>query len=204
MIVTARTGIAKPGLLSDAMLFPVGIVESMNTKFGVDFSLNIQVGGDPNAIHLVGRFDSMGDYQEFREAYMADSEFQEQFKQGAELADITEDAIGEIIIPAGGPDAYGVINRIQAISSNQPAAMEFFAGVCGLATEIIGSPVGLLRKITGDQSEVAFVISHPSLQAVYDAEAACLADERYLALYAESASFMVPNSIHSSIRQRIV
>ena len=187
MIVTARTGIAKPGLLSDAMLFTVGIVESMNTKFGVDFSLNIQVGGDPNAIHLVGRFDSMGDYQEFREAYMADSEFQEQFKQGAELADITEDAIGEIIIPAGGPDAYGVINRIQAISSNQPAAMEF-----------------LLRKITGDQSEVAFVISHPSLQAVYDAEAACLADERYLALYAESAPFMVPNSIHSSIRQRIV
>ena len=88
MIVTARKGIAKPGLLADAMLFTVGIVESMNTKFGVDFPLNIQVGGDPNAIHLVGRFDSMGDYQEFREAYMADSEFQEQFKQGSELADI--------------------------------------------------------------------------------------------------------------------
>ena len=204
MIVTARTGIAKPGLLSDAMLFTVGIVESMNTKFGVDFSLNIQVGGDPNAIHLVGRFDSMGDYQEFREAYMADSEFQEQFKQGSELADITEDAIGEIIIPAGGPDAYGVINRVQAISANQPAAMEFFAGVCGLATEITGNPVGLLRKITGDLSEVSFVASHSSLQAVYDAEAACLADERYLALYAESAAFMVPNSLDSSIRQRIV
>ena len=204
MIVTARTGIAKPGLLPDALLFTAGIVENMNSKFGVDFSLNIQVGGDPNAMHLVGRFDSMGDYQEFRGAYLADAEMSEQIKQGAELADITEDAIGEIIVPAGGPDAYGVINTLQAISTNQPAAMEFCAQVCGLATEIIGSPVGLLRRITGDLSEVSFVISHPSLQALYDAEAACLADERYLALYAESASFFVANSAVSSIRQRIV
>ena len=66
MIVTARTGIAKPGHLSDALLFTAGIVENMNSKFGVDFSINIEVGGDPNAMHLVGRFESMGDYQEFR------------------------------------------------------------------------------------------------------------------------------------------
>ena len=47
----------------------------------------------------------------------------------------------------------------------------------------------------------AFVIGHSSLQEIYDAEAACLADERYLALYGQSASFMVPNSldfIHST------
>ena len=43
MIVTARTGIAKPGLLPDALLFTAGIVENMNTKFGVDFSINIEV-----------------------------------------------------------------------------------------------------------------------------------------------------------------
>tara|TARA_B000000557_G_C20644245_1_gene387675 strand:- start:111 stop:722 length:612 start_codon:yes stop_codon:yes gene_type:complete len=203
MIVTARTGIAKPGHLSDALLFTAGIVENMNSKFGVDFSVNIEVGGDPNAMHLVGRFESMGDYQEFREAYMADAEMSEQIKQGAELADITEDILGEVIVPTE-RNAYGVINTLQAISTNQPAAMEFCAQVCGLASEIIGTPVGLLRRITGDLSMVSFVIGHSSLQAVYDAEAACLSDERYLALYAESASFMVPNSATASIRQRIV
>jgi len=204
MIVTGRTGIAKPGLLAEALLFTAGIVENMNSKFGVDFSLNIQVGGDPNAMHLVGRFDSMGDYQEFREAYLADPEMADQIKQGAELADITEDAIGEIIIPAGGKDAYGVINTLQAISTNQPAAMEFFGKVSALASEIIGTEVGLVRRITGDLSIVSFVVSHPSLQAIYDADAISLADERYLALYGESESFVVPNSLTSSIRQRIV
>ena len=34
-------------------LFTAGIVENMNQKFGVDFSVNIEVGGDPNAMHLV-------------------------------------------------------------------------------------------------------------------------------------------------------
>ena len=134
---------------------------------------------------------------------MADAEMSEQIKQGAELADITEDILGEVIVPTE-RNAYGVINTLQAISTNQPAAMEFCAQVCGLASEIIGTPVGLLRRITGDLSMVSFVIGHSSLQAVYDAEAACLSDERYLALYAESASFMVPNSATASIRQRIV
>ena len=49
---------------------------------------------------------------------------------------------------------------------------------------------------------ISFVIGHPSLQAVYDAEAACLADEDYLA-YTLNQPFMVPNSAHA-IRQRIV
>ena len=52
MIVTARTGIAKPGHLSDALLFTAGIVENMNSKFGVDFSVNIEVGGDLSLIHI--------------------------------------------------------------------------------------------------------------------------------------------------------
>ena len=203
MIITGRTGIAKPGLLAEATLFTAGIVESMNSKFGVDFSLAIDIGGDPNAMHLVGRFDSMNDYQEFRAAYMADPEMTEQIKEGAELADITQDRIGEVVIP-GVPDAYAVINNLQAISTNQPAAMEFFAQVCGLASEITGIQVGLVRMITGDLSEVAFVVGHPSLQSIYDAEAASLADERYLALYGQSEAFVVPNSLTSSIRQRVI
>ena len=117
MIITGRTGIAKPGLLAEATLFTAGIVESMNSKFGVDFSLGIDIGGDPNAMHLVGRFDSMNDYQEFRAAYMADPEMTEQIKEGAELADITQDRIGEFVIPSEA-DAYVVIYYVDAIFNN--------------------------------------------------------------------------------------
>ena len=87
---------------------------------------------------------------------------------------------------------------------DRPAAMEFFGQVCGLASEITGLQVGLVRMITGDLSEVAFVVGHSSLQSIYDAEAASLADERYLALYGQSEAFVVPNSLTSSIRQRIL
>ena len=117
MIITGTTRIPKPGLLAEATLFTAGIVESMNSKFGVDFSLAIDVGGDPNAMHLVGRFDSMNDYQEIRAAYIADPEMTEQIKEGAELADITQDRIGEVVIP-GDADAYAVINNLKAIYSN--------------------------------------------------------------------------------------
>ena len=82
--------------------------------------------------------------------------------------------------------------------------MEFFAQVCGLATEITGLQVGLVRMITGDISEVAFVVGHSSLQSIYDAEATSLADERYLALYGQSEPFIVQNSLTSSIRQRVI
>ena len=52
MIVTGRKGIAKPGLLADAIGFITNTVESMNQKFGVDFSVGVEVGGDPNAIYF--------------------------------------------------------------------------------------------------------------------------------------------------------
>ena len=76
---------------------------------------------------------------------MADAEMSEQIKEGAELADITEDRIGEILIPMK-PKCVCSDKYPQAISTNQPAAMEFFAQVCGLASEITGTPVGLLEE----------------------------------------------------------
>ena len=203
MIITGRTGIAKPGLLAEALMFTSGLVENMNQKFGVDFSVSVDVGGDPNAMHLVGRFNSMNDYQDFRTAYLSDPEMSAGMAEGAKLADITEDRLGELILPAGDPDAFGVINTLQAISTNQPAAMEFFTQVCGLFKEITGKDCGLVRMLTGDISEVAFVVSHSSLQDVYDSEAMALQDERYLALYGQSEAFVVPNSLTSQIRQRI-
>ena len=45
MIVTGRKGM-KPGLLADAIGFITNTVESMNQKFGVDFSVGVEVGGD--------------------------------------------------------------------------------------------------------------------------------------------------------------
>ena len=81
---------------------------------------------------------------------MADAEMSEQIKEGAELADITEDELEKLLIPMGERNAFAVINNLQAISTNQPAAMEFFAQVCGLASEITGIQVGLDRMITGD------------------------------------------------------
>ena len=93
MIVTGRKGIARPGLLADAIGFTTNIVESMNQKFGVDFSVSVEVGGDPNAIYLSGIFESMNDYQAFRLAYLSDAEMSSSFKEGANFADVVEDRI---------------------------------------------------------------------------------------------------------------
>ncbi|MAS57102.1 MAG: hypothetical protein CMA37_00625 [Euryarchaeota archaeon] len=204
MIITGRKGIAKPGLLADAIGFTSNIVQTMNQKFGVDFSVSVEVGGDPNAMYLTGRFDSMSDYQDFRLSYLSDEEMSSAFSEGANYADVVEDRLGEILIPMGEPQAFAQVNSIQAISTNQPAAMEFFAQICGLFKEITGKDLGLGRMLTGDNSQVAFVGSHESLQEIYDLEAACLADERWLSLYSQSEGLIVPNSLVVGFRQRII
>jgi len=204
MIVTGRKGIARPGLLADAIGFITNTVESMNQKFGVDFSVGVEVGGDPNAIYLSGTFESMNDYQAFRLAYSSDAEMASSFTEGANFATVVEDRLGEILIPMGERQPFAQVNTIQAISTNQPAAMEFFAQICGLFKEITGKDLGLGRYITGDNSQVAFIGFHESLQEIYDLEAACLADERWLALYSQSEGLIVPNSLEVGFRQRII
>ena len=93
----------------------------------------------------------MNDYQAFRLAYLADAEMSDQIKEGAEFADITEDRIGEILIPMGERQCVcSVINTLQAISTNQPAAMEFFAQFVVWLQRNNRKRVGLGQNITGD------------------------------------------------------
>ena len=104
------------GLLADAIGFTTNIVESMNQikEFGVDFSVSVEVGGDPNAIYLSGIFESMNDYQAGRLAYLSDAEMSSSFKEGANFADVVEDRIGEILIPMGERQPFAQENNIQA------------------------------------------------------------------------------------------
>ena len=117
MIVTGRKGISKPGLLADAIGFIANTVESMNQKFGVDFSVGVEVGGDPNAIYLSGTFESMNDYQAFRLAYLSDPEMSSSFTEGANFATVVEDRLGEILIPMGERQPFAQVNPIQPNST---------------------------------------------------------------------------------------
>ena len=146
----------------------------------------------------------MNDYQAFRLAYLSDPEMSSSFTEGANFATVVEDRLGEILIPMGERQPFAQVNTIEAISTNQPAAMEFFTQICGLFKEITGKDLGLGRYITGDNSQVAFIGFHESLQEIYDLEAACLADERWLALYSQSEGLIVPNSLEVGFRQRII
>ena len=44
----------------------------MNEKFGTTLGLGTEIGGDPNAIWLNGRWESLGEYQAFMEGFFAD------------------------------------------------------------------------------------------------------------------------------------
>ena len=43
-------------------------------KFGTTLGLGIEIGGDPNAIWLNGRWESLGEYQAFMEGFFADQQ----------------------------------------------------------------------------------------------------------------------------------
>ena len=53
MFVAGRTLTAKSGRMADALSLTGAVMSMLNEKYGTNYSIRVDIGGNPNAIFLV-------------------------------------------------------------------------------------------------------------------------------------------------------
>jgi hypothetical protein len=203
MYISARKLTAADGRMADATAFAAMVTERMNEKFGTTLGLGTEIGGDPNAIWLNGRWESLGEYQAFMESFFADQQFVTATSITDSVATISSDQINRIHRAPGERDAFAGVSTGRMLASNFVGAMAFITEIAELATKITGRETGVALPVTGDRYEAKFVQFGSSLQDLQELDEKLFANEDYLALFARSSEYMEPQ-FESVFIQRVL
>ena len=203
MYISARKITAANSRMADATAFASIVTERMNEKFGTTLGLGIEIGGDPNAIWLNGRWESLGEYQAFMEGFFADQQFVTATSITDSVATLTSDQIARVHRAPGDRDAFAGVSTGRILAGNFLGAMSFITEIADLATEITGHETGVMLPVTGDRYEAKFVQFGSSLQELTEADEKLFANEDYLALFARSSEYMEPQ-FDSVFLQRVL
>ena len=204
MFVAGRTLTAKSGRMADALSLTGAVMSMLNEKYGTNYSIRVDIGGNPNAIFLVTPFETLADYEQMRMSYMADQEINSMLVGSESIGDIVEDRLGEIIKPMGEFASFASVNTVRVETPKQMEATAFCLEVAELATSISGDEVGLVRPLTGDISELFFVSNFASMEDLNQSNVKLSENEDWLALYEKSIGLIVPGSLHYAIRQKVM
>ncbi len=204
MFIAGRTLTAKSGRMADAISLVSTVLTAMNAKLSTDYSLHVDIGGDPNAIFLTTGFETLADYEQMRMSYMADQDINAMLVGSESIGDIVEDRIGEVIKPMGEFGPFASVNTVRVETPKQMEATAFCLEVAELATSVSGDEVGLVRPLTGDISELFFVSNFESMEALNQSNVKLSENEDWLALYEKSIGLIVPGSLHYAIRQKVM
>ncbi len=192
MYISARKITAANGRMADATAFAAMVTERMNEKFSTTLGLGTEIGGDPNAIWLNGRWESLGEYQAFMEGFFADQQFVTATSITDSVAAISSDQIARVHRAPGDRDAFAGVSTGRILAGNFVGAMSFITEIADLATEITGHETGVMLPVTGDRYEAKFVQFGSSLQELQELDEKLFANEDYLALFARSSEYMEP------------
>ncbi|MEC7878775.1 MAG: hypothetical protein VYE07_00975 [Actinomycetota bacterium] len=192
MYISARKITAANGRMADATAFAAMVTERMNEKFSTTLGLGTEIGGDPNAIWLNGRWESLGEYQAFMEGFFADQQFVTATSITDSVAAISSDQIARVHRAPGDRDAFAGVSTGRILAGNFVGAMSFITEIAELATEITGREAGVMLPVTGDRYEAKFVQFGSSLQELQELDEKLFANEDYLALFARSSEYMEP------------
>ena len=204
MFIAGRTLTAKSGRMADAISLTGAVLSTLNSKMGTDYSMHVDVGGDPNAVFLTTGFETLADYEQMRMSYMADQEINSMLVGSESIGDIVEDRLGEIIKPMGEFAAFAAVNTVRVETPKQMEATAFCLEVAELASSISDDEVGVVRPLTGDISELFFVTNFASMEDLNQSNVKLTENEDWLALYEKSIGLIVPGSLHYAIRQKVM
>ena len=194
MYISARKITAANSRMADATAFASIVTERMNEKFGTTLGLGIEIGGDPNAIWLNGRF---------MEGCFADQQFATAMNIGDSVASLSSDQIARVHRAPGDRDAFAHVSTGRLLATNFVGAMSFITEIADLASEISGREVGVVLPVTGDRYEVKFVHFGSSLQELQDIDEKLFANEDYLGIFARTSEFAEPQ-FDSIFLQRVL
>ena len=203
MYVSARKITAANGRMEDATAFATMLTQRINEKLGSDLGLAIEVGGDPNVLWLNGRWESLGDFQKFNEAFYADPQLVAAAAITDSVASVTSDQINRMHRAPGDRNAYAVLSRGRIQMENFVSAMAFMEELAELATSVGGVETGIALPVTGDRYEAIFVQFAASMQELQDLDEKLFASEDYLAMFAKASQYM-ESRFDSVFAQRII
>ena len=203
MYVSARKITAANGRMEDATAFATMLTERINEKLGSDLGLAVEVGGDPNVLWLNGRWESLGDFQKFNEAFYADPQLVAAAAITDSVAAVTSDQINRMHRAPGDRNAYAVVSRGRIQMENFVSAMAFMDELAELATSVGGIETGIALPVTGDRYEAIFVQFASSMQELQDLDEKLFASEDYLAMFAKASQYM-ESRFDSVFAQRII
>ena len=203
MYVSARKITAANGRMEDATAFATMLTQRINEKLGSDLGLAVEVGGDPNVLWLNGRWESLGDFQRFNEAFYADPQLVAAAAVTDSVASVTSDQINRMHRAPGDRNAYAVVSRGRIQMENFVSAMAFMEELAELATSVGGVETGIALPVTGDRYEAIFVQFAASMQELQDLDEKLFASEDYLAMFAKASQYM-ESRFDSVFAQRII
>jgi len=176
------------------------IVGLLNENHGGQFGAATQVAGDPAAIGVLGRYETLADYERMLGAVAADTEMQGAVQLAAHLfTNETADTLWNIRIPPDEPETYSNVSTSRITLTRINDAMVFAAEVASTVSSITGHGVGLATAATGDRSRIVWVGYNTSLAEMDGQSADLEADESYLDLFGRSEGLLIPNSLEQTI-----
>jgi hypothetical protein len=201
MYMTVRQMQADIGRMEDAVSFAGYVAHKLNTDHGADMRASVNIGGDPSAIALSGRWETLGQYGEMRAALMADAELQSAIRVGSALFTHAADAIGRAIKPAGEPGPIAVVNSANMHMPRVGEAVTFALEVAEVVESLTGNAAGVITSVTGDRSQLWWIGFSDSLDDIGEQGEKLESSEEYLALFKRSEELFVPGSLAQSFWQ---
>lgn len=203
MYISSRRVDAHNGKMGEALPIVSWVIGAINERHGGDMAASIEIGGNPNAISVTGTWESMGAYQAARASYLADAEIGGAINLAANVADMVEDRIAQVLRPPGERAEFSAVNFAEMDLTAIAEAIPFVLEVAEKASATTGMETGVVQARTGLASTVAWVTHADSLQTLQDSNDKLMADPEFLAFYARSATCMVPGTLIQTLRQRV-
>lgn len=84
MIAFYRNAAIAPGKMGPAIAFAQQIVAYVKDKYGVELSIAMPIGGNPNRIGWAARYESLGEFEAKTGALRTDARYMELITKGSE------------------------------------------------------------------------------------------------------------------------
>lgn len=187
----------------DAVALAARARDHMNSQFGTDFRVSVNVGGDPSAISLTCAWEKLGQYDKVRQAVAADPVMQSLMRTGGGMLRSVQDTIGQILKAPGERRVYASVSMAQmhmpAVSDAIPFALE----VAEFAGQKTNREVGVMAAKTGNRSGIMWVSFADDLDEMMEQSQALETDPDWLQFFKRSEGLYVPGSLEDSIWQMV-
>lgn len=189
------------GQMQDAIGVTTWARDRLNSEHGGQFSVSVNIGGDPTAISLTGAYATMADYDKLRTAIAADTSMQAVIRMSSDLLADAQDSITQVLRPPGQVGAIATVNtammHMPAVSEAIPFAFE----VADYAKAKLGNDVGVMTAVTGNRAGLAWLGFSDSLEQATQDGQTMESDPDYLAFFKRSENLFVPGTLEQSFWQ---